>query len=65
MNRILFASIATLEAAARPFGFDVYTQRDTSGMGLLSFAHTDHGNGNREWWGLGLHVVVSRLRVAA
>jgi hypothetical protein len=31
--------------------------------GPFSFSHIDHGNGDREAWGLGLHVVVSRLRV--
>ncbi len=62
-QRILFATIATLEAATRAtLGLDIHTQRDTSGMGWLAFAHTEHGAGNHEVWGLGLHVVVSRIR---
>lgn len=31
--------------------------------GPPTFSKADHGNGDREYWGLGLHLVVSDLRV--
>ena len=63
MNRILFATIATLEAAARAtLGLDIHTQRTGPEWAFFDFDHVDHGNGNREVWGLGLHLLVSRIR---
>lgn len=45
----------------RLFSLEVFIERDDPRSSLLDFAHKLHDARNREAWGLGLHVVVSRL----
>ena len=45
------------------FGADAASHVDTPRAALLGFSFTDHGKGDREYRGLGVTVVVSRLRV--
>ena len=58
---IRFAS-DTLDSLARMAGFGVFIERDAPGFGFLAFAQAPHAQ-DWEVWGMGLHVVVSRLRV--
>lgn len=46
---------------AKLCGYGFHVQRDTSGAGFFSFAHRQHSPNDREAWGLGLHVAVSKL----
>lgn len=62
-RKVLFTVIKAIEYAMRPFGLDVFTVLDDSGQGPFTFDRADHGNGDREYWGLGLHVTVSPLRM--
>lgn len=62
MHAIFFTIVGAIERVIRLFGVDVFTQLDTSGQGLFSFERRDHGKGDREYFGLGLHIVVSPLR---
>lgn len=52
-------------AALRPFGWDVFIDRDAPGRSPFDFARSaSPGGADWEFWGLGLHVVVSRLQRA-
>ena len=48
--------IRTIERAFRPFGLDVFIERDGTHQGFFAFEHR-----GEEWWGLGLHIIVSPL----
>lgn len=50
-------TIRTIERTLRPFGLDVFIERDTSGLGPFAFERR-----GQEVWGLGLHVIVSPLK---
>jgi hypothetical protein len=45
-------------------GLDLFIEQDAPSKGLLDFATETHSDGSREWWGLGLHIVVSPLQVS-
>ena len=64
MHRVLFIIIAIIEWALRRVGLDAHTQLDDSGLGPFAFERVDHGRAGREYWGLGLHVIVSDLKTA-
>lgn len=44
-------------------GADAASHLDTRSGAFLGFSFTDHGKGDREYRGLGVTVIVSRLRV--
>ncbi len=46
-----------------PLGYGLFIEVMSLKVGPFSFSYVDTGTGDREAWGLGLHVVVSRLRV--
>ncbi len=49
----------TLPALLRPLGLDVFIERTGPEWGFLDFDHVNHGEKvGREFWGLGLHIVV-------
>ena len=50
MNRILHA-----------FGIDLFIESMPLSGGPFSFSRETHPKGDREYWGLGLHIVVSPL----
>lgn len=54
--------IRTIERTLRPFGLDVFIELDDSRQGFFAFERRDHGTAGREYWGFGLHVIVSRLQ---
>ena len=46
-------------------GVDIFIEWDADGRSPLAFARvTGHTCGSTEYWGFGLHVVVSPLRVS-
>ncbi len=59
-SRVALASIRTVEAVGRLFGLDLYVDRDDRLGGFFSFAHVWHDQDNRQVWGLGLSVMVSK-----
>lgn len=61
MHRTFFAFAATIERALRLFGLDVHVQLDDSRQGPFAFERRVHGL-DREYWGLGLHIVIGPLR---
>lgn len=64
MQSVFFHFVSLIERALRLIGLDVYTDLDDSGLGFLAFERRDHGAAlGIEYWGLGLHVIVSPLRV--
>ena len=58
----------TLPAALGFFGIDVFIERTGPEWALLDFDYLKQGEGSEasehEAWGLGLHIVVSRLPAA-
>jgi hypothetical protein len=54
--------ISVAEAFARLFGFDLFIEADDPRLGLFDFAHQAHASGDRELWGLGLHIVAGPIR---
>lgn len=52
----------TLAAALRLCGLDVHIEPAGPAWAFLDIDHVNHGGGEREVWGLGLHLVVSPLR---
>lgn len=44
------------------FGADAASHLDTPKRSFLGFSFTDHGKGDKEYRGLGVTVIVSRLR---
>jgi len=61
LKYIAFAIIdGAIWLAFRLAGRDVHIENDAPGR-FLDFAREDHGRGEWEFWGLGLHLVVSRL----
>jgi hypothetical protein len=63
MHRTFFSLVALIERSLRLLGLDVYTLPDDSGRGFLEFDCTAPHPYGREYWGLGLHITVSPLRV--
>lgn len=55
MRHLITATLARLTRR------DIFTERTGPEWGFLDFDHLDHGGQDREVWGFGLHVVVSRL----
>ncbi|MBA4178780.1 MAG: hypothetical protein C0505_19830 [Leptothrix sp. (in: Bacteria)] len=49
------------EAFARLFGLDVFIEPAGPAWAFLDFDRVNHGEGEHEAWGLGLHIVVSPL----
>ena len=43
------------------FGFDAYVERMSLVSGPFRFSREIHRTGDREYWGLGLHLVISPL----
>lgn len=64
MNSIVFRIVATLGASLRIFGLDVFIERTGPEWGFLDFGKEDHSKGDSEFWGFGLHVIVSPLTAA-
>lgn len=60
MTRILSATASVL---LRLLGRDVHIEPAGPAWAFRDFDHVNHGEGEREVWGLGLHLVVSPLRV--
>lgn len=60
-SRVALAMIRTAEALGRIFGLDLYIDRDDRLGGFFSFAHVRHDQENRQAWGLGLSVMVSKV----
>ena len=65
---MLHRLISSAEALARLFGrfagLDVHIEPAGPAWAFLDFDHVAHGGKEHEAWGLGLHLVVSPLRVA-
>ena len=62
MKYIAFKIIDTIITLAfRMTGRDVDISNDAPGR-FFDFAREDSGQGDWEFWGLGLHLVTSRLR---
>ena len=57
-----YAALTIIEQALRLIGLDAHIQRDDPRCGFFDFSRVNHGGGNRELFGCGLHVVVSPLR---
>lgn len=61
--RLSTFATAIFDAVTHLAGYDVFIERDGPSCGLLDFQREDHGEAGSMYWGLGLHVVVSHLRV--
>lgn len=48
-------------AFAHQLGRDLFIEGDAPSRRLLDFAHRSPGIGEHEYWGFGVHVVVSRI----
>lgn len=46
------------------FNLDLFIERDSKQFGLFDFATETSSKGDREWFGLGLHLVISPLQVS-
>ena len=65
LTRPLFTSASALLHASLDFlGLDAFIERTGPEWAFLGFDHVNHGEGQHEAWGLGLHVVVSPLPAA-
>jgi hypothetical protein len=64
MNKFTYRLESLVNIFAHLIGFDVYIDQDAASKGLFDFQRTDHGMDGSECWGLGLHVVVSPLRMS-
>ena len=45
------------------FHLDLFIESDAPSRSLFDFSHESHQGGDHEVWGLGLHAVISPLRV--
>ncbi len=58
MKKPTYLLCVTVEALARVLGFDLFIE----GTDCKKFSRKKHSDGSWEFWGLRLHVVVSRLQ---
>ena len=63
MNTLSNLLESLINAFTRVHGMDVFVEADDEPSGLFSFSFKKSGV-DREWWGLGLHVVASPLRMS-
>jgi len=60
--------MTTLESILNTFthllGLDLFIETMSLDGGPFSLSSTVHSGGDREWWGLGLHIVASPLQVS-
>jgi hypothetical protein len=63
MTHTVFSAAAA--ALFRCAGRDLFIERAGPAWAFLDFDRVNHGEGEHEAWGLGLHIVVSPLPVAA
>ena len=63
MNNLTHLLQFLINALTRPRGTDVFVGLNDEPDSLFSFTYKKTG-AEREWWGLGLHVVASPLRMS-
>lgn len=63
-RKMFFTPVAIIERIVRLFGrVDLFTNLDDSGLGFFAFERVIHPGGDREYWGLGLHIIATPIRV--
>lgn len=65
MKNLTHRLCIAVESLARPFGIDLYIEPMSRPGGPFRFSREVHSGGDKEYWGLGLYVVVSSLRKPA
>ena len=63
MNKLSNLLESLINAFTRVHGMDIFIEPMSLSRGPLSFSYEKTG-ADREWWGLGLHVVASPLRMS-
>ena len=61
LHRLFSSAEAFARLLGRFIGLDVFIERTGPEWAFLDLDHVNHGQGEHEAWGVGLHVVVSPL----